>query len=111
MEMNGNVVMISECWTHEEAKGWRRVNFDCGEVKAEDEEKDVDDEEEEEKKIDTKDEGQEIVQEDEESKKNESKLVKTSCGDAHNLGLDSEGQAYSLPSPLEFDVFPKCENQ
>lgn len=33
-------------------------------------------------------------------------LVKTSCGDNHNLGLDSTGLAYSLPSPLEFDVFP-----
>ena len=33
-------------------------------------------------------------------------LVKTSCGDNHNLGLDSSGLAYSLPSPLDFDVFP-----
>ncbi len=29
-------------------------------------------------------------------------MVKSSCGDAHNLGLDSCGQAYSLPSPLDF---------
>lgn len=33
-------------------------------------------------------------------------MVKTSCGDAHNLGLDAEGQAYSLPSPLDFAAFP-----
>ncbi len=33
-------------------------------------------------------------------------MVKTSCGDAHNLGLDSTGQAYSLPSPLDFHAFP-----
>ena len=33
-------------------------------------------------------------------------LVKTSCGDAHNIGLDKEGKAYSLPSPLDFDPFP-----
>ena len=33
-------------------------------------------------------------------------LVKTSCGDAHNIGLDVEGRAYSLPSPLDFDPFP-----
>ena len=33
-------------------------------------------------------------------------LVKTSCGDAHNVGLDDEGRAYSLPSPLDFDPFP-----
>jgi alpha-tubulin suppressor-like RCC1 family protein len=34
------------------------------------------------------------------------RLVKTSCGDAHNLGLDADGRAYSLPSPLDVDVFP-----
>lgn len=34
------------------------------------------------------------------------KLVKTSCGDAHNIGLDVEGKAYCLPSPLDFDPFP-----
>ena len=33
-------------------------------------------------------------------------LVKTSCGDAHNVGLDSDGRAYSLPSPLDFNPFP-----
>ena len=33
-------------------------------------------------------------------------LIKTSCGDAHNIGLDIEGRAYSLPSPLDFDPFP-----
>jgi len=27
-------------------------------------------------------------------------LLKTSCGDSHNLGLDKEGLAYVLPSPL-----------
>jgi len=30
------------------------------------------------------------------------RLCKTSCGDAHNIGLDTEGRAYSLPSPLDF---------
>jgi alpha-tubulin suppressor-like RCC1 family protein len=34
------------------------------------------------------------------------RLVKTSCGDAHNIGLDVDGAAYSLPSPLDFDPFP-----
>ena len=34
------------------------------------------------------------------------KLLKTSCGDAHNIGLDTDGKAYSLPSPLDFDPFP-----
>ena len=33
-------------------------------------------------------------------------MVKTSCGDNHNIGLDCNGVAYSLPSPLEFDTFP-----
>ena len=34
------------------------------------------------------------------------KLSKTSCGDNHNIGLDSEGKAYCLPSPLDFNPFP-----
>ena len=34
------------------------------------------------------------------------RLVKTSSGDAHNIGLDDGGNAYALPSPLEFDPFP-----
>ena len=33
-------------------------------------------------------------------------MVKTSCGDAHNIGLDENGKAYSLPSPLDFNPFP-----
>jgi len=33
-------------------------------------------------------------------------MVSTACGDYHNLGLDSTGQAYSLPSPLHFSSFP-----
>ena len=33
-------------------------------------------------------------------------LVKTACGDYHNLGLDTQGQAYSLPSPLHLASFP-----
>jgi len=33
-------------------------------------------------------------------------MVTTACGDYHNLGLDSSGQAYSLPSPLTFSSFP-----
>jgi len=33
-------------------------------------------------------------------------MVKTACGDYHNIGLDSSGQAYSLPSPLSFSSFP-----
>ena len=33
-------------------------------------------------------------------------MLKTSCGDAHNIGLDENGKAYSLPSPLDFNPFP-----
>ena len=33
-------------------------------------------------------------------------MLKTSCGDAHNIGLDVNGKAYSLPSPLDFNPFP-----
>jgi len=33
-------------------------------------------------------------------------MLKTSCGDAHNIGLDVNGKAYCLPSPLDFNPFP-----
>jgi len=33
-------------------------------------------------------------------------MVKTACGDYHNLGLDAQGQAFSLPSPLHIHGFP-----
>jgi hypothetical protein len=33
-------------------------------------------------------------------------LVKTSCGDAHNIAFDKDGLAFSLPSPLDFNPFP-----
>ena len=63
------------CWTHDEAKGWRRLQ-----VGREDEI-----ESEEEVKLP--------------SDADKVALVKTSCGDAHNLGLDGEGRVFGLPSP------------
>ena len=33
-------------------------------------------------------------------------MISTACGDYHNLGLDTAGQAYSLPSPLHFSSIP-----
>ena len=33
-------------------------------------------------------------------------MKKTACGDYHNLGLDTIGQSYSLPSPLNVTSFP-----
>ena len=33
-------------------------------------------------------------------------MRKTACGDYHNLGLDTLGRAYSLPSPLSVSSFP-----
>jgi len=33
-------------------------------------------------------------------------MISTACGDYHNLGLDTTGQAYSLPSPLHFSSIP-----
>jgi len=33
-------------------------------------------------------------------------MVSTACGDYHNLGVDREGQAYSLPTTIAFDSFP-----
>lgn len=97
-----------ECWTHEEAKGWRRVKVGA--------EKSACTPDKESPLIDLV-EGQQdpVVEADgpafrEEDKTPEEEkqvhLVKTSCGDAHNVGLDADGLAYSLPSPLDFDPFP-----
>jgi len=33
-------------------------------------------------------------------------MVSTACGDYHNLGVDREGQAYSLPTAIAFQSFP-----
>ena len=46
------------------------------------------------------------VKDPEKEGQNSVKLLKTSCGDAHNIGLDSDGRAYSLPSPLDFNPYP-----
>ena len=84
------LVCISECWTHEESKGWRQIHVGMEqpagtpdtetpliEMSAEKSDKNGENSgEEKEDKIPT-------VQ-----------LVKTSCGDAHNIGLDVNGQPY-----------------
>ncbi|TRY75321.1 hypothetical protein TCAL_00742 [Tigriopus californicus] len=114
-----------ECWTHEENKGWRKVHVGAEPTPL------IHDEDPAAEAInapnaESADTGclidikPEPAQAESPPKKRLSmdhdvgpgspschvKLVKTSCGDAHNIGLDAQGVAYSLPSPLDFDVFP-----
>jgi len=87
-----------ECWTHEEGKGWRRVHVGSEQLACT-----PDTEKETPPLIEMFDDKQETEPD---SSTATVKLTKTSCGDNHNIGLDSEGKAYSLPSPLDFDPFP-----
>ena len=90
---------FAECWTHEESKGWRRVH-----VGVEQQALTPDTDKEPPKLIEMESNNGEADLET--SNSDPVRLVKTSCGDAHNIGLDDGGNAYSLPSPLEFDPFP-----
>ena len=101
--------MLLECWTHEEAKGWRKVQVGTEKVpnpERKDSKEDI--EPTSSPLIDLNDKPQESKPADDvnEDKPLVINMTKTSCGDSHNLGLDSDGQAYSLPSPLTFDAFP-----
>jgi len=64
-------VPSSECWSHEESKGWRRVAVET-----------------------------ECDGEGEEKQQARPHVMSTACGDQHSLGLDTKGRAYSLPSPI-----------
>ena len=85
-----------ECWTHEESKGWRKVHVGSDQLAIT-----PDTEKEPPKLIEM-----ESSTEEDDSSSPVVRLVKTSSGDAHNIGLDDGGNAYALPSPLEFDPFP-----
>ena len=90
-EIFGNIfrkAFYLECWAHEESKGWRLVQ-----VGTETDEKNS-------SLIDL------IDQNPSEKPEVRISLRKTSCGDAHNIGLDADGRAYSLPSPLDFAPYP-----
>ena len=95
-----NYFSYLECWTHEESKGWRKVNVGSDQLASS------------QSTPDTEKEPPKLIEMDSPSSNDEPesttpvRLVKTSCGDAHNIGLDDGGNAYSLPSPLEFDPFP-----
>jgi len=119
-----------ECWTHEEGKGWRRVLVEtelpevvtpsddttttASTLLLEPGQQSV----EREQLILVNNETttclSERPAEDDaasvsgtpENEENPVFMVKTACGDYHNLGLDSQGQAFSLPSPLHIHGFP-----
>lgn len=113
-----------ECWTNEEGKGWRRVlvetegqpdEADIAATEEEDENKESSTEHvntptstpdvptDLQPSSDTSVPASSVTPDNEESPVC---MVTTACGDYHNLGLDSSGQAYSLPSPLHFSSMP-----
>lgn len=92
------VTDAGECWTYEETKGWRQIQVGVEQTAG------TPDTEKEAPLI-------EMIADAPENKvtpepETKVQLTKTSCGDAHNIGLDVDGKAYSLPSPLDFDPFP-----
>ena len=86
-----------ECWTYEESKGWRQIQVGVEQTVG------TPDTEKEAPLIEMVAETDSKVTPEPELKV---RLTKSSCGDAHNIGLDVDGKAYSLPSPLDFDPFP-----
>ena len=119
-----------ECWTHEEGKGWRRVLvetelpevvtpsddttttastllLDAAEPIVEREQLIIVNKETTTclSERPSEDDGA-SVSETPENEENPVFMVKTACGDYHNLGLDSQGQAFSLPSPLRINGLP-----
>ena len=99
-----NSFLYLECWTHEESKGWRKVNVGSDQLAIT-----PDTEIKEPPKLI---EMESPSSNDETESTTPVRLVKTSSGDAHNIGLDDGGNAYSLPSPLEFDPFPSgCQHK
>ena len=98
------VTDTGECWTHEESKGsWRQIQ-----VGTETNPLTPDTDKNEAPLIEMLDDVKKSSDEDNDQEQNDLnvRLAKTSCGDAHNIGLDDEGKVYSLPSPLDFDPFP-----
>ena len=91
-----NFLFHSECWTYEETKGWRQIQVGVEQTVG------TPDTEKEAPLIEMIADSSEVTPEPE----SKVQLTKTSCGDAHNIGLDIDGKAYSLPSPLDFDPFP-----
>jgi len=111
-----------ECWTHEEGKGWRRVmvsseveSLPQSSTPSEETVSTLAEENEGDPEdpltcntgdIDTAlmtDSGGEVSPDNEESPVC---MARTACGDFHNLGVDTLGQAYNLPSALQFSSFP-----
>jgi len=111
-----------DCWAHEESKGWRLVTVGSEILDKESLIDLIEDEVEapDDPALTNENKSQADQQPDKESgdehktkevtkqqspkkaakKKTQVELRKTSCGDAHNLGLDADGVAYALPSPL-----------
>jgi len=127
-----SVTDTGECWTNEEGKGWRRVLVNTESVSTTTTQSDetittiVEDDTPEDVTNNANDSQDTVTPKVEPQKPspavdsattspssltpdNEESpvcMVGTACGDYHNLGLDSTGQAYSLPSPLHFSSFP-----
>ncbi|XP_023344096.1 E3 ubiquitin-protein ligase HERC2 [Eurytemora carolleeae] len=113
-----SVTSSGECWTHEEGKGWRRVLVETEESRVKTPSEDTCttvssslEQEKEQLVILEKDDEKEDPGKPENSSGPENLetpiiMVKTACGDYHNLGLDTQGQAYSLPSPINVSSFP-----
>jgi len=125
-----SVTDMGECWTNEEGKGWRRVlvtteSESCTTTQSDEtvttiveDEANIDNNSEETSPPNTdplthpqnaqNDNSTTITATSLTPENDESPIcmVSTACGDYHNLGLDTSGQAYSLPSPLQFTSFP-----
>lgn len=113
-----SVTDTGECWTNEEGKGWRRVLVDTEGSTLPPEQSPGSTTPSEETVCTLVSENELVVSQEGAITTTEStdytpdndekpvSMVSTACGDYHNLGLDSEGQAYSLPSPLHFSSSP-----
>lgn len=112
------VTDTGDCWAHEESKGWRMVTVGSESVSDKESLIDLIDEDDVSTaaEVDSNSSEQhnnktngnnEKQHKDPQSSNPQSpkhkksvEMCKTSCGDAHNLGLDADGVAYALPSPL-----------
>jgi len=120
-----------ECWTNEEGKGWRRVLV-TGELPVlplacpasttpseetvstvvseqetlPEQQGDSGAETESPEGSESEPESQASIPPSPENCESPVAMVATACGDYHNLGVDREGQAYSLPNQLSFHSFP-----
>jgi len=117
------VTRTGQCWTNEEGKGWRRVVVSAESPSEADSiiKTNVEDVEDD-TKGGTKEGTKDGNNEEEESPKTidladntnsdlKIKFIMTACGDYHNLAIDSNGGAYSLPNQLTLCTVPAGMSQ